>query len=267
MSPRSRNFTTTSRSSTRNRHPTALRDRILLAAVALRRHGWMAVAGVALGALAVVLAFALIWTRGREVVSTSAGARERSTESGTVEPTPTARVLQDPRILVRPPTVEEVFRLVEEGLGRAVQNREDGEFAAAALEYRRVLALSPSDSRAREGLADCTVLESYFAPIRQAFSEEDFRTALSLLYRMPSDVAPGPIRRAQINGWYDLGLVGLRASRCEYARESFYEALALSPSNPGVKSALALAEACGRTHGSVAFRAEVEKRRFRGPAD
>lgn len=168
---------------------------------------------------------------------------------------------------VRAPNAEERERLILERLELAEDLRTRAEFGAASREYARALEVSREDERARRGLVECTELETYFAPIRYAFATADFRTALGLLYRIPDGLAPEAVRRATSNGWYDYGLVALRAGQCDDARDRFVEGMAVAPDPSVFSDVISLAEACRRRGTSVDQRAKAEARPFRGLAD
>lgn len=160
--------------------------------------------------------------------------------------------------------------LLHEALQTAVDFAEKGEIEQASLAYRDVLMMGRDDPKALSGLMhlrrryqEALQTEIRFAPIRNAFESEDFRDALALLYRLPSDAAPARVRRASANGWYDLAVVALRAGRCDEAARDLGEAFALDLRPGGTGGAATLAARCDRMSSDRSFRAAAEALRFR----
>jgi tetratricopeptide (TPR) repeat protein len=126
-----------------------------------------------------------------------------------------------------------------------------GDYAAAVIDYDRVLDLEPERAGVRERLA--VAAERYkaqlaederWARLTQEFEQGNYADALHLLYRTPAGRPGVDLERAKVNGWYNLGVNALQASDCPRAIGHFEEAQALGPNDAGVIAGLELAEAC-----------------------
>ena len=114
-----------------------------------------------------------------------------------------------------------------------------GDYGGAVVAFNQALALDPSQADARAGLAEAG--ERYKArkaetdaidSIRMAFRDGEYTSALRLAYRLPPTVDPSFVRGVQVAGWYNLGVVALRAGDCRGAEGHFSEALGIDPEDP-----------------------------------
>ena len=66
---------------------------------------------------------------------------------------------------------------------------------------------------------------------RNALEDGDYVSALRILYRLPDTVDQMQAAEYKVIGWYNLGLIELKAADCKGAVEHFDEALAIAPND------------------------------------
>lgn len=104
----------------------------------------------------------------------------------------------------------------------------------AVLAYNDALRADPTNAEAQQGMALAT--ESYkavkaqneqIAGIRSAFEDGEFASALRVIYRLPDTFDRATVDRWKANGWFNLGVVALRAGEVPQAIQHFDEVLAI----------------------------------------
>jgi tetratricopeptide (TPR) repeat protein len=145
------------------------------------------------------------------------------------------------------------------------------DYGAAVLAYNEILGKEPDNAEAKDGLARAG--EDYKARkaeieqldrVKMAFAEQEFTSALHVLYRFPKTADKSVIDRYKVNGWYNLGIVALKGGGCAEARSHFDEALAIGSGDEGVRRLRSFAERYVETSKDRAFYDQVESLSFRG---
>jgi len=88
-----------------------------------------------------------------------------------------------------------------------------------------------------------------------------------VLYRLPATSDKPRLDRYKANGWFNLGVVALRAGECQQARAHFGEALAVKPDDEDAKRLKAFAEKYDDVPKDRGFYDRVEALSFRGLDD
>ena len=150
-----------------------------------------------------------------------------------------------------------------------------GNYAAAVLAFNEVLKLDPQNAPAKRRLQEAGDLyreqkaqfEQRSVAI-QAFNSGDYRNALRLFYRLPSENEEEAQRfgRYKRNGWYNMGLRALLNGDCKTARSNLREAQTFDSADAGVGYALELTAACYESQSQEYFDA-VRALSFRGLDD
>jgi tetratricopeptide (TPR) repeat protein len=144
------------------------------------------------------------------------------------------------------------------------------DYATAVISYNEALRSNPESVDAKNGLALAT--EGYKArkaeldqveSIKMAFADEEFTSALRLLYRLPKTMDKSRVDRYKVNGWYNLGIIALRAGECSQAKAHFDEALGLESSDEEARRLRSFAERYRETAKDRAFYDQVEGLSFR----
>ena len=169
----------------------------------------------------------------------------------------------------RPPT--------DASLGRLTRGREEvawrrGDYAAAVVDYNDAIKRDPANLDAQAGLTKAG--EAYKA--HKAEQEQLDRVQMAFAgagvhVRAPHAVPAARDRRTRprldrykANGWYNLGVVALRAGECQQARAHFGEALGMQPGDEDAKRLKAFAEKHDDVPKDRAFYDQVEALSFRG---
>jgi predicted TPR repeat methyltransferase len=160
-------------------------------------------------------------------------------------------------------TPEDAEQMAKRALAQAREASEAGDFVSAVLSYKDALDLDPRNSTAAAELREATEAEQAMAPIRLAFQNSDYRSALWLLYRVGTVPRMIPLDRYRAAAWYNLGLVDLRAGRCEEALQDLKEVLAIRPEDGGARGTFELARECRKRSSQLSFRYQVEALAFR----
>lgn len=164
---------------------------------------------------------------------------------------------------------------VAETLRRASTAYASADYGGAVVAYNEVLALDPDNVEARERLLEAGDLyrkrkleAEKLEKGKAAFAAGEFESALRLFYRVPQGVVDAErLNRYKVAGWYNLGVIALRAADCPHALSQFNEAKALSPADAQVREARGLADACAAQRKDRAFYDRVEAMPFRDLGD
>jgi len=104
----------------------------------------------------------------------------------------------------------------------------------AVLAFHDALRADPTNAEAQQGMALAT--EAYktvkaqneqIAGIRSAFEDGEYASAMRVIYRLPDTFDRATVDRWKINGWFNLGVVALRAGEVPQAIQHFDEGLAI----------------------------------------
>jgi len=174
--------------------------------------------------------------------------------------------------LERTPTRTDADRIAA-ALGRARDAMDTSRWEDAVFAFNEVLKIDPDNGEAAAGLReagrayrDRQEQEQEYDRAVRAFAAGDYTSALRTLYRLPSDLRPEEAERLKIEGWYNLGLIELRAGNLDQATANFEEALAIDAEDGLTGEAVAFAERYrGRTK-DRSFYDAVERMEFRGPS-
>jgi tetratricopeptide (TPR) repeat protein len=156
-------------------------------------------------------------------------------------------------------------------LARGSDAFEAADYEGAILAYNDALALDPANAAARQGILDAgerykahKAQAALFDKVRRAFDAGEYESGLRMLYRLPEDAAePATLVRYKIAGWYNMGVIALRAADCAHAQDHFKEALALQPGDAALREARSLAERCSGQRKDRAFYDTAEALPFR----
>jgi tetratricopeptide (TPR) repeat protein len=124
---------------------------------------------------------------------------------------------------------------VHAAMGRAVQARQRGDWEAAIVAYNEALSLAPNNPEAQRGLLETGAMYKQEKAIldqlhkaRIAFEDGEYSAALRLYYRLPEgSVDKAILQRYIFNGWFNLGVIALRAGDTGRALDHLDEALNL----------------------------------------
>lgn len=173
-----------------------------------------------------------------------------------------------PSLTVRDATDDDTSSLAEQLLSHARDLFDAGDFRGAARAYRNVLAVSPHDRQAHDGLSISLHHDKRFGPIRSAFDGQDFRTALHLLYQLEPDPLDSElVATYKANCWTNLALVALRARRCDEADQCLSEALQLKADDAELLWLLAEVEYCRSDPRYARYAATIDQHEFHQLAD
>lgn len=79
---------------------------------------------------------------------------------------------------------------------------------------------------------------------RSAFRDGNYQEALRLFYRLDATEDPQRVQRYKVNGWYNLGVMALRAGDCKTARSNFKDARDVQGNDSGLLGVMQLARSC-----------------------
>jgi tetratricopeptide (TPR) repeat protein len=147
---------------------------------------------------------------------------------------------------------------------------ERSDYSAAVLAYNRILKADPDHAEAHEGLQLAgerfraqKELQEKWQEVSQNFDEGDYRSALTLLYRMPDTEDQERLARLKRNGWFNMGVQALTVSDCKTAKEHFKEATAVDPTDELVLLGLDLATTCREGKRDRAYQTAVQQLPYR----
>ncbi len=113
---------------------------------------------------------------------------------------------------------------------------EAGRFGDAILVWNQVLKNDPAHPEALKGIEAAgrgyREEQSRLEDLRKAemiFQEGDYSSALKILYRLPENLRPDLALQYKVNGWYNLGVIALKAGRIDKSLSHFAEIQALAP--------------------------------------
>jgi tetratricopeptide (TPR) repeat protein len=232
----------------------------------------MAGGGLLVAALAVVLVPRLIAGRRTQAAApvSTAAASPRPAAKAHPAPAPPAKPAG---LSVAPATPEDRAKAVAADVADGKRQLDGGDVAAAVISFNEALKLDPVNPEAKSGLHDA--VEKYKARkadldaldgIKMAFRDQEYTAALRLAYRLPPTISADLVARVKVAGWYDLGIVALRAGECREAIGHFEEALAIDATDADVKKLHEFAKAYVDAPRDRKFLDFVEALQFRPPA-
>jgi tetratricopeptide (TPR) repeat protein len=188
----------------------------------------------------------------------------------------TAELLQEADRLAAQVTgaapTRDVAERAAEVLARAHASMDRGAWEQAVLEFNEVLELDPTNGEAAAGLLDAgqryrerKAQDAEYERAVRAFESGDYASALRVLYRLPADLRADDVRRLKVEGWYNLGVVELRAGNLSEARGHFGEVTALDDGDRAAAEAAALIDRYAGRPLDGAYYATVGRLEFRGP--
>lgn len=158
---------------------------------------------------------------------------------------------------------------VPAALDSARRSMESRDYGAAVIAYNDALTIDPTNREAIAGLQRAgdlykarKAVEEQVDRIRMAFDDGEYTSALRLIYRLPESLDRSQIDRWKANGWFNLGLVALRAGEASQAVGHFDEALA-ADRDPEIESWRAFAIRYRDLSKDSAYYARVEGASFR----
>jgi tetratricopeptide (TPR) repeat protein len=240
----------------------------------------IAVGALCLVALAVVLVPRL--TGGRRAAPPAAAAaatassRPAAKDHPAPAPAPASTTAPAPKpgaLSVAPATAEDRAKAVAADIADGHREMSSGNVAAAVISFNEALKLDPVNPEAKAGLHDA--VEQYKARkaeldavegIKTAFKDGEYTAALRLAYRLPPTVSADTVARIKVAGWYDLGIVALRAGECREAIGHFEEALAIDAEDADAKKLHEFAKTYVDAPRDRKFLDFVEALQFRPPS-
>ncbi len=208
-------------------------------------------------------------------VSAAQGAATGKSAASSSKPKPQAPATAQTATAAASLTPEERVRNVAETMNRAGAAFDARNYDAAVVAYNEVLVLDPANEEARKKLLeagdlyrkDKTEIDK-LERAQKTFAAGEYESALRLFYRLPDGlVDPAVLNRYRVNGWYNLGVVALRAADCNQAMNQFAEALAIDATDAGVRKARELAEKCQGQRKDRSYYNTVENLPFRNLED
>ena len=155
---------------------------------------------------------------------------------------------------------------------RQAMARED--WSAAVLACNQALEIDPANTAVRDDLAEAgkryreeRALEERHQQAIEAFNNGNYRSALTLLYRLSPDKDGERIERYKRNGWYNMGIQALAVGDCKSATTHLGEARSVDPEDREILLALELAKTCSYSRDTETYRNEVRQLPLRGLDD
>lgn len=186
-------------------------------------------------------------------------------EADGAEPAEPGPARQDPELLAR--RLEELLEQARQAMARE-------DWSAAVFACNQALEIDPANTAAREDLAEAgkryreeRALEQRHQQAIEAFNDGNYRSALTLLYRLPPGEDGGRIERYKRNGWYNMGVQALAVGDCKSATTNLGEALGIDPEDSEILLALDLAKICPYQRDTQTYRDEVRELPLRGLDD
>ena len=173
---------------------------------------------------------------------------------------------------VTPATAEDRAKAVAADIAEGRQQIAAGDAAAAVISFNDALKLEPANADARAGLHEAgekykaqKAQQDALSSIKLAFRDGEYASGLRLAYRLPAGVDPSVVSHIKLAGWYDLGIVALRAGDCREAQGHFKEALAIAPGDAEVQRLADFAKSYADAPRDRRFLDFVEALQFRNP--
>jgi tetratricopeptide (TPR) repeat protein len=140
-------------------------------------------------------------------------------------------------------------KAIVSGLAHGQAQTQAGDFGGAVMSFNDVLRVDPANLEAKAGLnqaaaaykaqkAEQDALES----IRSAFKDGEYTSGLRLAYRLPPSISKAYTDTVKVIGWYNLGIVAMRAGDCREAVAHMNDALEIAPEDAESLQLKALAE-------------------------
>jgi tetratricopeptide (TPR) repeat protein len=158
-------------------------------------------------------------------------------------------------------------------IGQGRKAMEAADYSAAIVAFDEVLAIDPANVEARRWIEEAG--EGYRAQKeadqqlfrgRTALEDGDYVSALRILYRLPDTVDQMRVAEYKVVGWYNLGLIELKAADCKTAVEHFSEALAIAPNDAHLRRVRDLAGSYIDRQKDSRFYREIETLDFLTPS-
>jgi Flp pilus assembly protein TadD len=125
---------------------------------------------------------------------------------------------------------------VAAAVARGQQQERSGEFGAAVISYNEALRLDPANAEAKAGLDQAAMAykaqkseRDAIESIKVAFKDGEYTSGLRLAYRLPPTIDRSYVDAVKLAGWYNLGIVALRAGDCREALTHMNDALEIDP--------------------------------------
>jgi hypothetical protein len=219
------------------------------------------------GALVVLAAVAGWWLLGSKEAPQAAAP---TVPQGPARPAGGAPRAAQPAAPAPAPAAPADARSLGQLMEDAKKSMASRDYAAAVVDYAAALKREPENAEAKAGLQRAG--DAYKArkleleqldKVRMAFADEEFTSALHILYRLSGTTDKARIERAKANGWFNLGVIALRAGECQQARAHFDEALGVRPDDEGAKQMRAFAVKYTDAQKDRSFYDQVERLSYR----
>lgn len=143
---------------------------------------------------------------------------------------------------VAPATVPAPAMTLEQAMAKARGAMAASDYGAAVIAYKAALDLDKTNLEALEGIRQAgdayktqKAEQEQFDRVAMAFKDGEYASGLRLLYRLPPTIDRGRVDRYKADGWFNLGVVALRAGDVSAAIGHFEDALAIRPDPDATK--------------------------------
>jgi tetratricopeptide (TPR) repeat protein len=131
---------------------------------------------------------------------------------------------------------------VDQAMAKARAAMASSDYGAAVIAFKAALDLDKTNVEALEGIRQAgdayktqKAEQEQFDRVAMAFREGEYASGLRLLYRLPDTIDRNRVERYKADGWFNLGVVALRAGDVSAAIGHFEDALAIRPDPDSTK--------------------------------
>ena len=146
---------------------------------------------------------------------------------------PTTKGTEAPAVTMTP---AEKAQTIAASIAKGNQHERSGDFGAAVMSYNEALRLDPANVEAKAGLDQAAMAykaqkseRDALESIKTAFKDGEYTAGLRMAYRLPATIDRSYVDAVKMAGWYNLGIVALRAGDCREALAHMNDALEIDP--------------------------------------
>lgn len=195
---------------------------------------------VAVAVVAIALVGAGVWLVPKLLSSGGGSAEPVAPVAAAPRPTPPKPVT--PPVATTPAPAPAPAMTLDQAMGKGRAALDAGDWGAAVIAFKAALDLDKANLEALDGIRRAgdaykseKAEQEQFDRVAMAFKEGEYASGLRLLYRMPDTVDRGRVERCKTDGWFNLGVVALRAGDVSAAIGHFEDALAIRPDSDATK--------------------------------
>ena len=249
-----------------------------LAPTAVRRTGWLAAplllaALLLVGGGAAAVVWLAPWDRGGDDRADADAPAKGSTRQIPDGSDGAPAAIASTAGPAAAPTRADLLADLPDTLARAERAMQSADYSGAVLAYGEALELDPHNAVARAALVEAgrkyreqKARAEQLERAKAAFADGEYASALRIFYRLPDEVGADALDRYKVAGWYNLGVVALKAGELQEAASHLDEALAIDPDDDRSKRLRAFARRYAESIKDRAYYATVEALEFR-PAE